>query len=81
MSFKCTEAETIWPPEDMAQTLRADANAAGCGISEFMRDMICMHQHGVTFGEYVANHRRAALQNKAASAAQLRGANSQAQAV
>lgn len=80
MSFKCTEAETIWLPEDMAQTLRVDANAAGCGISEFLRDMICMHQHGVTFGEYVANHRRQALQSKAASVAQLRTANSRAPA-
>ena len=68
MSFKCTEDVTIWLPYDIDQDLRHAANDAGCPVSEFLRDMICMHLKGLTFGELVANHRRAALQSKAASA-------------
>jgi len=72
MSFKCTESVTIHLPHDMEQTLRADAHAAGCAVGEFVRDMICLHQHGLTFGELVANHRREVLKSKVAKAAQLR---------
>lgn len=72
MSFKCTEAVTVHLTSDMDQALRADAHAAGCGVGEFVRDLICMQQHGVTFGEHVANHRRAVLQSKAAKSVQLR---------
>jgi hypothetical protein len=83
MSFKCTEDVTIWLPHDMDQDLRRAANEAGCGVSEFLRDMVCMHLNGLTFGELVANSRRAALQSKAANATmqspQARPANSQAQ--
>jgi hypothetical protein len=68
MSFKCTEDVTIWLPYDMDQDLRRAANDAGCSVSEFLRDMICLHLNSLTFGELVANHRRAALQAKAATA-------------
>lgn len=80
MSFKCTEDVTIWLPHDIDQELRREANEAGCSVSEFLRDMYCLHLKGLTFGELVANSRRAALQSKAASATpqapQARPANS-----
>ena len=42
--------------------LRKRANRAGCGVSEFVRDLVCMLEHGCTYGEYVAKHRRELLQ-------------------
>lgn len=34
---------------------------AGCTASELLRDMICICEYGMTWGEHVAQSRRAAL--------------------
>lgn len=61
ISFKCTEEAKTHLPEDMRQELERDASAAGCTFSEALRDIIYLTKKGVTYGEHVANHRRAVL--------------------
>lgn len=60
-SFKLTDKVTTHLPEHMAIKLRNTSTQAGCNESELLRDMICLHLEGLTFGEYVANSRREAL--------------------
>jgi len=59
--FKCTEEAKTHVPEDMRLELEADARDAGCTFDEALRDLIYLAKKGVTYGEHVANHRRAIL--------------------
>lgn len=51
MSDKCTDEIKTKVPSDMADRWRARARRAGCSPSELLRDLICMTEHGMTFGE------------------------------
>ena len=63
-SFKCTDEAKTHIPEDMRIELEAVAHELGCSFSEMLRDYIYMARRGETFGEHVANHRRAVLAGK-----------------
>ena len=54
--------------------LNSKAHAAGCGASEYLRDLVCMDIEGVTFGEHVANSRRSVMGFKGPAQAHLGGA-------
>ena len=60
-SMKCTEEAKTHLPEDMRHELDCDAHSAGCTLSELLRDLIYLAKRGMTYGEHVANHRRAVL--------------------
>ena len=51
----------------MHEEMKDAAIAAGCTDAEFLRDMIYMMRRGMTYGEHVANHRRALIFGKAVS--------------
>lgn len=61
MSFKCTEEAKTHIPEEMRLELEAVAHELGCSFAEMLRDYIYLARRGETFGEHVANHRRAVL--------------------
>ena len=61
MSDKCTEEIKTKVPDDLAMRWRARARKAGCSPSELLRDLICMTEHGMTFGELETKYRREAL--------------------
>ena len=48
--------------ESTGALLRRRANLTGCGVSDLLRDMVYMVEHGMTHGEWVAKPRRAALE-------------------
>jgi len=73
-SFKCTEVAKTTVPFDLKDALTAKAHLAGCDNSEYLRDLICMDVHGVTWGEHVANHRRSVLGKQGFAGAQLKPA-------
>ena len=73
-SFKCTETAKTTVPYDLKEALTSKAHLAGCDNSEYLRDLICMDVHGVTWGEHVANHRRSVLGKQALQLDQLRAA-------
>ena len=61
MSDKCTEEIKTKVPDDLAARWRARARKAGCSPSELLRDLICMTEFGMTFGELETKYRREAL--------------------
>ena len=61
MSDKCTEELKTKVPDDLAARWRARARKAGCSPSELLRDLVCMTEHGMTFGELETKYRREAL--------------------
>ncbi|MCF8156660.1 MAG: hypothetical protein K9K35_11695 [Rhodoferax sp.] len=61
MSDKCTEEIKTKVPDDLALRWRARARRAGCSPSELLRDLICITEHGMTFGELETKYRRDAL--------------------
>jgi hypothetical protein len=67
MSDKCTDEIKTKVPSDIADRWRARARKAGCSPSELLRDLICMTEHGLTFGELETKDRRAALGLQAAA--------------
>jgi hypothetical protein len=73
-SFKCTESAKTTVPHELKEALTTKAHMAGCDNSEYLRDLICMDVHGVTWGEHVANHRRSVLGKQGPQLAQLRAA-------
>jgi hypothetical protein len=75
-SFKCTDEAKTHIPEDMKERLRQKARQAGCDFSEYLRDLIYMAEEGLTFGEHVANHRRAVLGGKGQGVGQIKPADS-----
>ena len=62
-------------PEDMATEFRRRANRAGCTVGELLRDLVCQSLQGVTFGEHVANSRRAVMGFKGPVQVHLRPAS------
>lgn len=70
--FKCTEVAKTTVPYDLKDALTTKAHLAGCDNSEYLRDLICMDIHGVTWGELVANHRRSVLGKQGSQLAQLK---------
>jgi hypothetical protein len=61
MSDKCTEELKTKVPDDLAARWRSRARQAGCSPSELLRDLVCMTEHGMTFGELETKYRREAL--------------------
>jgi hypothetical protein len=61
VSDKCTEEIKTKVPDDLATRWRARARLAGCSPSELLRDLICLQEHGMTFGELETKYRREAL--------------------
>src|SRR4051812_36435378 len=55
---KCTEAVKIWLTPEIDAKARARAASVGASTSEIGRDLFFMWLEGVTYGEYVAKHRR-----------------------
>ena len=74
ISFKCTEVAKTSIPFDLKEAYARLAHEAGCDLAELLRDQMCVAVHGMTFGEYVQNHRRAVLGMQDREQAQL-GAN------
>ena len=66
-SHKLSEEARTTVPYEMKEELKAMAHEAGCDFSDVLRDIIYMARRGMTFGEHVANHRRAVLAGKADS--------------
>ena len=58
---KCTDELKTKVPSDLADLWRARARRAGCSPSELLRDLVCITEHGMTFGELETNDRRSAL--------------------
>ena len=76
MSDKCTEPLSTKVPEELASAFRRRARAAGCTPADLLRDLICVVEHGVTFGELEVNHRRQALNLQALQQTPVGGRNS-----
>ena len=66
-SHKCSEEARTTLPYEMKEELKAVAIESGCDFSDVLRDIVYLYRRGVTFGEHVANHRRAVLSGKADS--------------
>jgi hypothetical protein len=60
--------------EATGASLRHRATASGCQVSELVRDAVYLIEHGVTYGEYVAQHRRKALGLSVTDAGRMRAA-------
>jgi hypothetical protein len=58
---KCTENVKVYLPPEMKVLAESRANALGTTPSEIGRDMFFMWLKGMTYGEYVADSRRASL--------------------
>jgi hypothetical protein len=58
---KLTETVKTHLPEHTADLFRARARLAGADVSELLRDVVCMLEHGATYGECVASLRRRTL--------------------
>lgn len=71
-SFKSTEVAKTTVTYELKAAMTAKAHLAGCDNSEYLRDLICMNVHGVTWGEYVAKHRRYVLGMQGTSLDQFR---------
>ncbi len=71
-SFKCTEPAKTHIPFEAKEGLSTKAHLAGCSDGEYLRDLIYMDLHGVTYGEYVANHRRQVFGKQGEALAHLR---------
>lgn len=59
--MKLTEEMKVRLDEATAEAFRRRAHQAGCSTGELLRDVVVHLEWGVTWGEHVANHRRAAL--------------------
>lgn len=73
MAQKCTEDVSGKVPYDMKAAYDKIAHEAGTTMSELVRDHVCMVVHGMTFGEYVTNDRRALLTRQAKAQPRIRG--------
>ena len=76
MADKCTEPLSTKVPEDLAVAFRKRARAAGCTPADLLRDLICVVEHGLTFGELEVNDRRRALNLQALEKQPLGGRES-----
>lgn len=58
---KLTEEIKTRLPECTAEAFERRAREAGASVSELLRDVLCMLEHGATYGELVAGLRRKSL--------------------
>lgn len=70
-SHKCTEPAKTTLPSYMKEELEEIARKAGCDFSDVLRDIVYLARRSVTFGEHVANDRRAALSGKGDSLGEM----------
>lgn len=59
--MKLTESLKVNLDADTATMFQRRATRAGCTTSELLRDMVCLLEHGRTWGELVAQSRHSAL--------------------
>ena len=59
--MKLTESLKVNLDADTATLFHRRATRAGCTTSELLRDMVCFLEHGMTWGELVAQSRRSPL--------------------
>lgn len=76
LDIKCTEDISGKVPFAMKEAYNRIAHEAGANASELVRDHVCCVVHGVTYGEYVANARRQALEAQTKEQALIRARNS-----
>lgn len=69
--MKLTEEMKVRLDEATAEAFRRRAHRAGCSTGELLRDLVVQLEWGVTWGEHVANHRRAALSREGPTPARL----------
>ena len=67
--MKLTESLKTLLDEDTALRFQRRACQAGCSAAELLRDMVFVLEHGMTFGEHVAESRRRALSREGLNAA------------
>ena len=72
MAEKRLYAVKVMVTEDIAELIRSRAQQAGCSQSDLGLDIFCLQLLGCTYGEHVANFRRAALSRKDAEVVQIR---------
>jgi hypothetical protein len=63
--MKLTESHKTLLDEATSLRFMRRAAQAGCATSELLRDMVCELEWGKTWGEHVAESRRAALNREA----------------
>ena len=71
ISHKLTCVVKTHVPDYLEDAINAKARSAGCIPAEYVRDLLAMDALGVTFGEHVANSRRAVMGFQARAASQL----------
>ena len=62
--MKLTETLKTLLDEDTHSRFQRRACMAGCSAGELLRDMVFVLEHGMTFGEHVAESRRRALSSE-----------------
>lgn len=70
--MKLIQNVKVYLDDDTIEMFRRRASRAGCSPSELARDLIYLQEHGVTYGEFVAKHRRDLLCNEGPLAGQGR---------
>lgn len=55
---KLTEELKTHVPDVTAMSARRSAHELGMNVSEYVRDLICMAEHGTTYDELMREHRR-----------------------
>jgi hypothetical protein len=65
MAQKCTEDVSGKVPFEMKAAYDRICHEHGTNMSEMVRDHVCMVVHSMTYGEFVANDRRALLDKQA----------------
>lgn len=68
--MKLTESLKVNLDEETCLMFQRRSARAGCSASELLRDLICELEWGVTWGEHVAQSRRAALNREGSSTGQ-----------
>jgi hypothetical protein len=69
--MKLTEEIKVRLDEQTAEAFRRRAHAAGCNPGELLRDIVVHLEHGVTWGEHIANVRRLAVTREGPIAGRL----------
>ncbi len=55
---KLTEELKTHVPDVTAMSARRTAHDLGMSLSEYLRDLVCMAEHGTTYDELMREHRR-----------------------
>jgi hypothetical protein len=69
--MKLTEEIKVRLDEATAEAFRRRAHAAACTPGELLRDLVVHLEHGVTWGEHIANVRRLAVTREGPIAGRL----------